>query len=463
MSKKVAVYCRISDDRDGLGLGVERQQKDCVGLAKARGWDNIEVFTDNDISAFNGKKRPSYIEMMARIKAGEFEVLVAYASDRLHRSPRELEDFIDICNQRKLEILTVQAGDINLSTADGRTHARILGAFARGESEKTSSRIKRKALEKAMNGEPWSTGHRPFGYQANGLDINIEEAEAIAEVAQRFLAGESLNSLCRWLNEVGFNSPANKPFRTKALRDILFSARISGRRSYYGEIVAIAKWPAIISIEESDAIRAVFNSRTRLTPIARKNLLSGILICGECGKKLVSHNKEGRSRYICRKDAVSGIGCGGVFITGDLVEDFIVQAVLTRLNSPAVEASIKSAKANPKGLAIHKELASIEDKLIEQAEMLASNEFSRSEFNAGRKVILARKEKLETSLAQQRGAVMFDSILATPELIINKWSNLNLDRQRAVLKSVLESVQVKRIVVKGYGFDSARLTPIWKY
>ena len=138
MTEKTAIYCRINDDRDGTGLGVERQEIDCLRLAEDKGLTDIEVFTDNDISAFSGKKRPSYLEMMARIKSGEFENLIAWASDRLHRSPRELEDFIDTCEEAKINIYTVKAGNLNLSSPAGRAFARILGTMARAESEKTS-------------------------------------------------------------------------------------------------------------------------------------------------------------------------------------------------------------------------------------------------------------------------------------------------------------------------------------
>lgn len=163
MTGKTALYCRISDDRDGTGLGVERQEIDCPRLAEDRGLDDVIIFTDNDISAFSGKKRPQYLKMMERIKAGKFENLIAWASDRLHRSPRELEDFIDTCEARKINIYTVKAGHYNLSSPDGRAMARILGTMARAESEKTSDRGRRKALEVALGGENWGTGSRPSG------------------------------------------------------------------------------------------------------------------------------------------------------------------------------------------------------------------------------------------------------------------------------------------------------------
>ncbi|MDT7743539.1 MAG: site-specific recombinase, partial [Actinomycetota bacterium] len=37
MAPRAAVYCRISRDKVGAGLGVERQRADCVELAKRLG------------------------------------------------------------------------------------------------------------------------------------------------------------------------------------------------------------------------------------------------------------------------------------------------------------------------------------------------------------------------------------------------------------------------------------------
>jgi site-specific DNA recombinase len=47
----VGIYCRISRDRVGAGLGVERQEEDCRDLANRLRWDVVDVYTDNDLSA----------------------------------------------------------------------------------------------------------------------------------------------------------------------------------------------------------------------------------------------------------------------------------------------------------------------------------------------------------------------------------------------------------------------------
>lgn len=39
MARQAAIYCRISRDREGAGLGVEPQSRDCRNLAERLGWD----------------------------------------------------------------------------------------------------------------------------------------------------------------------------------------------------------------------------------------------------------------------------------------------------------------------------------------------------------------------------------------------------------------------------------------
>src|SRR5207249_3922881 len=69
MPRAAAIYCRISDDRQGHALGVTRQEQDCRALADRKGWPIADVYVDNDLSAYNGKNRPSYRRLLDDIKA----------------------------------------------------------------------------------------------------------------------------------------------------------------------------------------------------------------------------------------------------------------------------------------------------------------------------------------------------------------------------------------------------------
>jgi site-specific DNA recombinase len=55
MTRRAALYLRISQDRTGAKLGVGRQRTDCALLAAALGWDVVEVYEDNDIGGVLGQ------------------------------------------------------------------------------------------------------------------------------------------------------------------------------------------------------------------------------------------------------------------------------------------------------------------------------------------------------------------------------------------------------------------------
>src|SRR5450631_1042780 len=98
MTKRAVIYTRISQDREGAGLGVQRQLEDCRALCERQGWHIVDPpLADNDISAYSGKARPGYQELLRLIEAGAVDVVVSWHTDRLHRSPRELEQYIDSC------------------------------------------------------------------------------------------------------------------------------------------------------------------------------------------------------------------------------------------------------------------------------------------------------------------------------------------------------------------------------
>ncbi|MGB8386873.1 recombinase family protein, partial [Mycobacterium sp.] len=129
---RAAVYYRQSEDRQNDGLGIDRQREDVRRLIKARGWTVAAEFVDNDVSALSRKPRPQFTAMMARVDAGEFDVIVARHMDRLLRRLSELESTLERCRHAKVAIVTASDG-VDTSTDGGRLVARILSSVAQGE------------------------------------------------------------------------------------------------------------------------------------------------------------------------------------------------------------------------------------------------------------------------------------------------------------------------------------------
>jgi DNA invertase Pin-like site-specific DNA recombinase len=95
---RAGIYVRISRAADGSTLGLERQEPPCRALCERNGWEAAEVYSDNDLSAFNGH-RPGYQRLLADAKAGRIGAIVAWDADRLTRQPIENEDLIDLAER----------------------------------------------------------------------------------------------------------------------------------------------------------------------------------------------------------------------------------------------------------------------------------------------------------------------------------------------------------------------------
>ena len=130
---RAGVYCRISD-RAGGGLGVERQRKDCARLAAKLGWRLIDTYTDNDISAYSGRRRPEYERLLTDLTSGRIDAVVTWHLDRLNRSPVELERLIPLLERHGVQVQTATA-----ARAISPTEARLAARSSLAKSASASS------------------------------------------------------------------------------------------------------------------------------------------------------------------------------------------------------------------------------------------------------------------------------------------------------------------------------------
>jgi site-specific DNA recombinase len=167
---RFALYTRISRDRVGAGVGVERQLEDCQALVDQVGGETVLSLSDNDISAYSGKPRPGYLALLEALRGGHMDAVVTWHADRLHRSMIELEDYVLASEIHDVATHTLRAGAIDLATPSGPVVARQLGAVARYEVEHAIERQKSAKLQAARAGK-YGGGKRPYGYAKDGVTI----------------------------------------------------------------------------------------------------------------------------------------------------------------------------------------------------------------------------------------------------------------------------------------------------
>jgi site-specific DNA recombinase len=472
---RAAIYVRISDDRAGGGLGVKRQAEDCREFAAVRGWDVVGVYDDNDKSAYSGRRRPSYERLLDDVARGTVDVVLAWHTDRLHRSPVELERYIEVCEKRSVPTETVKAGPLDLATPSGRMVARMLGSASRYESEHKSERARSKALQLAKDGKISGGGTRPFGYAEDRRTVVQSEAEVIRELARRVLdEGDSLNALANELNARGVLTSGGAAWKTFTLRRLLCSGRISGQREHQprsrgetkrhivGPIVGPAEWPAIITPEQTERLRALILDPARRTNVgARRYLLTGILRCHKCKQGLVGRPRDDKvQRYVCQK-VPGGKGCGGTFILTSPTDAEVVGQVFEALDSPALADALRAETEAASDTHALTEVRRLEAKLDALRAEYAEDVLSRAEYVDLRGRVEAKLHASRRRLAVTDRSSRLRGLVGQREKIEAEWTGYSLDRKRAIITSVMEHVTVLPAVRGRNKFDPDRLTPKW--
>lgn len=96
--RKIAgIYIRVSTEdqaREGFSLGEQKEK--LLQLCKFKEYEVFKVYEDAGISAKDMAHRPAFQEMLADMKKGKINYIVAYKLDRVTRSVRDLEELIAV-------------------------------------------------------------------------------------------------------------------------------------------------------------------------------------------------------------------------------------------------------------------------------------------------------------------------------------------------------------------------------
>lgn len=463
VAARVGIYARISSDREGDGLAIGRQLEDCERLAGVLGWPVAERYVDQDVSAYKAKIRPAYRRLLSDLRDGSVDGLIVYHLDRLHRQPRELEEFFEVCTAAGVDDLATVTGRIDLADPDGQFQARILGAVAKKESDDKSRRIQRQKEQAAAAGKVSGGGTRPYGYAEDRRTTRPGEAAVIREAATRLLAGESVRSICTALNERGEPTVTGGQWTSQTLRRMLESARISGQREHRGVIVGAAEWPGIISSAETERIRALLSDPARRTnKTARTYPLARLLRCGLCGATLVSRPRADRTRrYVCASGPGLA-GCGRITITADHVENVVIEAVLFRLDSPELAARLQGRTEDPAAAEWQTEAERAQDQLDELARAYAGQLIGLQEWLTARSAIEQRLQGARKKLATLNRASALHGYLGNASELRETWLTMPLSRQAAIIAAVLDHAVIAPATPGRKTLDPSRVTFCWR-
>ena len=201
--RKVAgIYIRVSTEdqaREGFSLGEQKEK--LLQLCKFKEYEVFKIYEDAGISAKDIKNRPAFQEMLADMKKGKINYIVAYKLDRVTRSVRDLEELIAVLEKNNT-YLVCDRDDVNTSTANGRFFVRMLTVLSQLEIEIVSERTKF-----GLNGAIKSghlPGKIPLGYKkdiSKKTVIDETTKDIVIRIFNMYLEGKSYQQISNILNK----------------------------------------------------------------------------------------------------------------------------------------------------------------------------------------------------------------------------------------------------------------------
>lgn len=290
------------------------------------------------------------------LKADRLDMWDAICAAKLDRISRSLFDFTALLHWLEAHGKTLIILDpmLDLTRPEGRVMATTLMSFAAYEREIIGARVK-EAHDKLVRDGRYTGGMVPFGYRPVklarnwGYEVDPEYGPVVAEICVRYLNGETLGGIARWLRESGVPSPKNvirqrngkplteTPWTSTVVRMIMSSPAIRGAvvdtrgttlRDADGMVIYRAA--PLVSLEVYEAVQARLALNTAPVKVNSTPLLQ-IAFCA-CGAPMHStttkREKYSYAYYHCHSSHSRDGKCSARRMAAGPVETAVFGAVL---------------------------------------------------------------------------------------------------------------------------------------
>jgi DNA invertase Pin-like site-specific DNA recombinase len=476
-----------------VSRGVDRQAVDNVKCAQELHLidgplPEAQHFTDNDRSAsqFATKERERWADLLELVRGGSVSHVLVWLLDRAYRTTDGAEQLLAACRQGGAVIVqTAGLGTIcDPNSPDDIFRLKLAGLIAEYEVAKMAQR-QRRAKKAAADMGVSHGGKRRFGYEPGMHEVRESEAELVRDIAARLLAGESLSSCAKRLNDQGVPTPTfdgtcnacdsqvvrlegstfrhadpeldddhaalvtqwkGPNLRTMILRPHLAALRVHGKEAdgKTPKVIGKAAWPPILSVEDHDRLKHLLGDPKRRTSTsnARVYLLAGLAKCAECGEVL-----RGKTRSKADQRRVYSCATGRhAHRAVEDVDALVVGRVIARLEQTDASGALVDNTAQDLVTALAERLEVLKaDRKAKAVELAAAglDSDSLADILEG---YATNIERVAEDLANAREGARRPEVALqgmTGSQAAQAWEAAALGRQRAVLSFLTTSITLR--------------------
>lgn len=378
--KIVAIYARVSSDRQDVDLSISAQLKALREYAARNGYMVIKEFVDEAESG-RSTARPAFREMiaLARTKHPPFQLILVWKLSRFARNREDSIIYKSLLRKQGIQIISIN--EPIEDTPTGRLMEGIIEVIDEFYSSNLAQDVIRGLRENASRG--FFNGSRPpFGYlrkkvkdgdnSRNTLDLDPDQAPVAQRIFTECSDGKGLKEIAKGLNKDGIPAPNGGKWGKQRIHKMLTNEGYTGclvwGKKHNGKsgLPPVRKenaWPALVDTDTFKSIQAGLNGRApkvvhpRVT--SSQYLLSGLIKCRKCGAAYIGYGaKSGRHHYyVCGTTYSKGKdACPSMHMPREKLERYVIEKIkgylltdenltdLVRIINEELEGSIKIYK-----------------------------------------------------------------------------------------------------------------------
>jgi len=380
LARRCLVYARYSTDNQ-REASIEDQLRVCTARAEREGWSIAGTHSDAAISGAT-TLRPGYQALLAAIRDGQADIVLAESLDRFSRDLEHVAAFHKLTVFAGVQVITLAEGEIS------ELHVGLKGTMGALYLKDLAQKTHRGLEGRARQG--FGTGRMAYGYRAirqfgpDGEPVRglREVDEACAVVVRRifrdYVGGASPLAIARALNSEGVPGPDGRPWHDWTIRGrpgrengLLRNPLYAGlqvwnrttrrrdpvrggwvRRLLPKEAMVETPVPTLRIIDDDLWQQTQDRLAREASPVEQnhgntfwdrrrpKHLLSGKVFCGCCGKAFSAVGRD----YLACLAARAGQGCPNrKTVRRVTLEARVLEALARRLMRPDLVEAFCSA------------------------------------------------------------------------------------------------------------------------
>jgi site-specific DNA recombinase len=474
--KKVGIYCRISQEKEGgKSTSIEMQKELGIEFCNENKYQ-YEVYIDEGISGTTDQ-RPSFQKLLIDIENEVISIIWVYDDSRIQRNPQIRYHINNLLELYKVDYYTHVNGKATFSPED-KMLGGIMAEFNQYFVELTKRKVIDKLERRAKSGKGWGLPPYGFKYDKEGYYIHdVMECEVVKRIFQLSSSGVGTEKIAKVLNNesiptrynqydgsIRFKKNSKRKYETlKEKKEIKWAGNtirgIIKNSMFYGKKRIKDKFE--ISVEplfshqywlEVNTNLSINNKNTKNKggKVKHKYLLNNLISCGKCGKNYNGKTRDSKKDhfYYCMSKRKPNTNCGNRSINIDVIEDLVLKALFKddKLYSH-IEASIISGGKNRIENKINNIQESIDKLEKAKSNLLKAIEEEAIELSDVNKRITEIKLELisqneELSLYSKRLSFDLGEKIAELKKGVDYYYNLDFIGQTSFVKKFVDNISI---------------------